>query len=277
MSYLTEGWNVAVTFLQMQYRDNVLSTGSAFYWKQNDRTFLITNRHNLSGWNAETDKAMSNNGGIPDRISFLTCKQISAPDANGQRNVKFVPVTVKLCDEDWTNPRWLQHPKLGKRADIAAIDVTNAIEGSLTCTANSIEDDAILQSYASQDVFILGYPLGLIPHAPTPVWKRGTIATDPTFDPDGLPVMYVDTASRSGMSGSLVIARHMIVGRVYKKKDGTDSEPLIFGKRDVVLGIYSGRLGADEVKAQLGIVWKRSVIEETVTGNAIADVFYLGN
>src|SRR5262249_16465295 len=114
--------------------------------------------------------------------------------------------------------------------------------------------------------------LGLITGAPSPVWKRGTIATDPTFDPGGLPQMYVDSATRQGMSGSVVIARHIVVGRPIKKKDGTSTNPLIYPVSDVVLGIYFGRLGADHIQAQLGIVWKRRVIEETVDGNAIANI-----
>jgi hypothetical protein len=84
--------------------------------------------------------------------------------------------------------------------------------------------------------------------------------------------MYVDSATRAGMSGSVVVARHIIVGKKITKKDGTETEPFLYAVKDVVLGIYSGRLGADLEKAQLGIVWKRSVIEETVSGNSVASV-----
>ena len=30
------------------------------------------------------------------------------------------------------------------------------------------------------------------------------------------------------------------------------------------LGVYSGRIGADDLKAQLGVVWKAHVVEEIV-------------
>lgn len=72
------------------------------------------------------------------------------------------------------------------------------------------------------------------------------------------------------MSGSVVIARHIIVGQSVTKKDGTTTEPFLYAREDIVLGIYSSRLGAHEVEAQLGIVWKRHVIEETVAGNRLA-------
>jgi hypothetical protein len=135
---------------------------------------------------------------------------------------------------------------------------------------NLLESDAVLGVASSQDVFVIGFPFGLIANAPAPIWKRGSIALDPTFNPEGLPKMLVDTATREGMSGSVVVARHIIVGRDYLKKDGTKSEPMLYAKLDLVVGIYSGRYCADLEKAQLGIVWKRRVIEETVAAKNLA-------
>jgi hypothetical protein len=103
-----------------------------------------------------------------------------------------------------------------------------------------------------------------------PIWKRGTIALDPTFDADGLPKTLIDTATREGMSGSVVVARHITVGRSYRRKDGSQSERVIYAKHDLVAGIYSGRHFPDLEKAQLGIVWKRPAIEDTVSGGRTA-------
>jgi hypothetical protein len=41
------------------------------------------------------------------------------------------------------------------------------------------------------------------------------------------------------------------------------------GEGELFLGVYSGRLGEDEFKAQLGIVWKKEVIEEIITGKNV--------
>jgi hypothetical protein len=136
--------------------------------------------------------------------------------------------------------------------------------------ANEVESDAIIPAVVSQDAFVIGFPFGLIAGAPAPVWKRGTIALDPSFDADGLPKMLIDTATRAGMSGSVVVARHITVGRRYRKKDGSEAGPVIYAKHDLVVGIYSGRHYPDLEKAQLGIVWKRRAIEETVSGNRFA-------
>ncbi|MFT5878522.1 MAG: hypothetical protein ACJA2N_001292 [Salibacteraceae bacterium] len=41
----------------------------------------------------------------------------------------------------------------------------------------------------------------------------------------------------------------------------------IIGTVRAFLGIYSGRIGADHGKAQLGIVFKKQVIDEIIEGN----------
>jgi hypothetical protein len=271
VSHLASPWNYAVSYLEMSYRDQVLASGSGFFWKSNDRTLLISNWHNFSGLDPQTGKALSKTGGVPDRVTFTAYRRLSEPDADGFFEMSPMRVTIPLYDNDLSGPRWLHHPKFGRRVDIAAIDISQAVTGLEIRHVNVVEGDAVLEPFASQDVFIVGYPLGLITGAPSPVWKRGTIATDPTFDPDGLPKMYVDSATRTGMSGSVVVARH-IVGKSIKKKDGTETGAVLYAVRDVVLGIYSSRLGADHVQAQLGIVWKRNVIEETVNGNSVASV-----
>ncbi len=244
VSHLASPWNYAVSYLEMFYRDQVLASGSGFFWKSNDRTLLISNWHNFSGLDPQTGKALSTTGGVPDRVTFTSYKRLSRPDPNGFFDLSSERVTVLLYDSNLSGPRHV----------------------------NVVEGDAVLEPSASQDVFIVGYPLGLITGAPSPVWKRGTVASDPTFDPDGLPKMYVDSATRTGMSGSVVVARHIVVGKSIKRKDGTQTEAFLHAVRDVVLGIYSGRLGADLLQAQLGIVWKRHAIEETVNGNSVASV-----
>jgi hypothetical protein len=271
-SHLESRWNTAVSYLEMSYRDQVLASGSGFFWKLNGRTFLVSNWHNFSGRDSQTGMAMSPTGGLPDRVTFTSYKQVSEADADGLFEMLPTRVTVPLYDKDLSGPRLLHHPKFGRRVDIAAIDVSEAVTGLEVSQVNVVEGDAVLQPFVSQDVFIVGYPLGLITGAPSPIWKRGTIATDPTFNPDDLPKMYVDSATRIGMSGSVVVARHIVFGRSITKKDGTETAPLLYAVRDIVVGIYSGRLGADLVQAQLGIVWKRSAVEETVSGNSVASV-----
>lgn len=266
-SHLSNPWSNATAFLSMYVGEQELATGSSFFWTGAGKTFLVTNWHNLTGRNHLTEELLSPTGAVPDRIGFRVFQRVSEPDAEGFFELQYVERRVDLYES--TRPRWLEHPSLGRRVDVAAVDVSSAISGCQVAGANDVESDAVLESSVSQDAFILGFPFGLIANAPAPIWKRGTIALDPTFDADGLPKMLIDTATREGMSGSVVVARHITVGRPFRKKNGTEVTP-IYAKHDLVVGIYSGRHYKDFEKAQLGIVWKRRVIEEVV-GEAVRD------
>ena len=262
-SHLSSPWNSAVAFLKMSFADTVLASGSGFFWRADGRTHLVTNWHNLAGRNPLTQAPMSNTGGLPDSVVFHAFRQVTQPDERGLYAVDTVPVGVPLYDE--AGARWREHPHFGRHVDVASIDVTDYIRGLQVEHANDVESFASLDSRVSQEAFIIGFPFGLIVNAPVPIWKRGTIALDPTFDPDGLPKMFIDTATREGMSGAVVVARHITVGRSYRRKDGSESEPVIYAKHDLVVGIYSGRHYPDLDRAQLGIVWKRSAVETTVS------------
>lgn len=261
-SHLSSPWNNAVSYLEMYFRDQKLFNGSCFFWDKAGRTHLITNWHNLSGRSPRTGEPLSRTAGIPDRVRFMAYRRTSEPDASGRYMVSYDPVEIPLCDDDFSHPRWREHPGFGHRVDIATLDVTDMARGLDLRNANQVEADAVLDPTTAQDVFVVGFPFGLIPGAPAPVWKRGSIAMDPTFDIEGLPKMLIDTATRPGMSGSVVVARHVIVTQQVPKKDGTLSEMLLYAEAQTVVGIYSGRHYPDLERAQLGIVWKRSAIEE---------------
>jgi hypothetical protein len=270
LSRISNPWAYAVSFLEMAFSDQILASGSCFFWKLNDRIFLITNWHNLSGRNPVTKQPMSGHGGVPDRILVTVFKKASETDAKGDFKLSRHRVSVLLYDGD-DEPIWIQHPIHGRKIDIGALDVTDHLNGYFVRCANDIEADMVRASHVSQEVFVIGFPLGQIIGLPTPIWKRATIASDPAFEPEGLPKLLVDTATRSGMSGSVVVARHQLNFQEVQKKDGS-VEDMAFMTGDIVLGVYSGRLGQNEVEAQLGIVWKRPAIDETIAGQVRAEV-----
>ena len=154
-------------------------------------------------------------------------------------------------------PIWTEHPTYGRRFDAVAIPL--GIDGTRIIPANaeSLDLDKI-RVYPSMDTFVVGFPRGMSGGGHFPIWKRATIATEPDVDLDGLPRFYIDTATREGMSGSPVYAQE--VG--YWLPEGeSDRGKALIGKGRRFVGVYSGRLGADdEFKAQLGIVWKESAL-----------------
>jgi hypothetical protein len=78
------------------------------------------------------------------------------------------------------------------------------------------------------------------------------------------PCVLVDTATLPGISGAITIVRKVLNGP-FRKKDGSEVATL-YATRDLILGVYSGRLGKNEIEAQLGIVWKRRLIDEVMKG-----------
>lgn len=56
-------------------------------------------------------------------------------------------------------------------------------------------------------------------------------------------------------------------------ENGKIARNTTFGTIRTFVGVYSGRLGAkDEFQAQLGIVWKKQVIEEIIEGQVKSNV-----
>lgn len=270
-SYISSLWSSAVPCLHLRSGNDDLTIASGFFWKDGDRVFLISNWHCFAGLDPDDGRVIDPGGRKPDRIQFLVQKHKSKADAAGTYEIGFEIINMALRGSLTAIPRWLEHPTLGRKVDVGAIDVTSELAAKSTdhSCVNILEKDGYAIPGVSEDVFIIGYPLGMLDKTPIPVWKRGTIATDPTFDAGGLPMIYVDTATRPGMSGSIVLVR-MSAAKGWKKKDGTDQVGI--GERDQILGIYSGALGAHQVEAQLGVVWKRRVIEETIAGQTPATV-----
>jgi hypothetical protein len=105
-----------------------------------------------------------------------------------------------------------------------------------------------------QDVFIVGYPDGLVTGPLLPLWMRGTIASEPAMGLEGdgnfFPAMLIDARTRRGSSGSAVM-RHRAEDTLVKKTDGTYG--LTLGSNSELVGVYSGRTHKD---SDLGFVWR---------------------
>jgi len=260
-------------YLRIKYSktDRVFATCTGFMYLYEDIYYLITNGHNITGVNPENNERISKHAGIPDTIevTYFT-KSPQNPELIGKSQLH--PIAL-YEDEDCLLPRWYVHPAFGYNVDVVAIPITS--KGSLPShivltpiNSHQFDTDSF-PSLVSDDVFILGYPLDIIGKFEFPIWKRGNIATEPLLDMDDLPKMLIDTATRSGMSGSPVIYQRNGV----HLKDGKLTDDSLFGRIRGFLGIYSGRIGAnDNFQAQLGIVWKSSVIENILRSKKIGDI-----
>ncbi len=182
--------------------------------------------------------------------------------------------TIDLYDDDnYEKPKWFVHPTHDYNVDVIAIPFANRCEIPPLVRIfpiNEYEFDNDFEIEVSDDVFILGYPFDLTGGKELPIWKRGTISTEPILDLDNLPKFLVDTATRSGMSGSPVIMQRNGFHRL-NDKEVTSKD--ILGRIRLFAGIYSGRIGAENnFETQLGIVWKQIVIEEIINGQKLGGI-----
>lgn len=238
--------SAASSKLTMYFDETELSTGTCFFWRRNARVYLITNWHNLSGRDNITGKHLSDTLAEPNSIVF----SLVLPTEEG---IKFGSFRGKILDEDGSR-LWIEHPIFGRRVDVVALPLPEELS-QLICVNDKARDNVHLG--VGLDVFILGYPLGL-GVKDLPLWKRGTIASEPGMDVDELPLFYVDTATTKGMSGSPVILRT----RTGKMEDGSVA---MASSRLMTrfVGVYSGRIAPKNgLDAQIGRVWKAKVIDE---------------
>jgi len=251
--------------IDLLFESQLLAGGSAFFYEHNGQNYLVTNWHNVTGRDPLTKKAKHSCAAIPDKI------RIAIPGVYEGGMLKFIDVELGLYrDEDRKIPIWWEHPVHFEKVDLAVIPIGNALQKGLlraikmvTANGHNVSNSEV-QFRAGQDVFIIGFPR-LMDGEGLAIWKRGSIATEPTIELGGLPKLYIDTATREGMSGSPVFASGLISTRT----SGQQISGLAIRNR--FLGIYSGRVGDDTFLAQLGVVWKESAIVETILGKMVGN------
>jgi hypothetical protein len=256
---ITEKLNYVPIKIRMMFGDTELAIGTAFFYRHLESTHLVTNWHNVTGRNPKTKQPISSHGGVPDRMTIGIPQNINK---DGQAGILWNWKTLRLYeDENMEKPIWHEHPEFRETVDVVTIPL-NGLEETALMTANDsrLALDNI-RLYPSLDVFVLGFPLGMSGGAHFPIWKRGSIATEPDVNLDNLPKLFIDTATREGMSGSPVYVQE--VG-YWIPEDKTDQKDAVIGKGKRFVGIYSGRVGDDSFQAQLGIVWKARAIEEII-------------
>ena len=235
--------------IQMKFNDVNLAICTGFFYEHDEQLYLVSNWQNFSGRNPETLQPLSNHGGIPNKAK---CRLILKEEILSWDDHEFA-----LWSKD-DLPIWYHHPQHGHHVDVAVMPIILPDRFKRTHINQYRFSDMRIE--IAQDVFILGFPLGINGRKELPIWKRGSIASEPGGN---YPRILIDTATRQCMSGSPVIMKYR---GVYLANPGSNipSDEDWFGEGELFLGVYSGRLGNDEFLAQLGVVWKMNVIEEII-------------
>jgi hypothetical protein len=232
------------------------TVGTGFFVEVGEAIWLVTAGHNVTGRHADSGDPVSpwDYGLVPQRaeIAFLFAHSLG-----GNRLIRTEERSLALFDDDGSSA-WRYHPD-GLRHDVVAIRVEGLPADTMNRPVNDPTID-VLRDFpvdAGEDAFILGYPL--VGERRLPLWKRATVATELSID---RTFFHVDSATRPGLSGGPVFARHSgYLG------DSVDPDRSGWGVFYRFVGVYSGRvLHSDaEFQAQVGRVFKSETIDAVIT------------
>jgi hypothetical protein len=270
MPNILDGWSLMVSPLIMKCNGHSIGTATGFFWKEFDKTYLVTNWHVLSGRKPITKEPINKDCALPDQIIYKRFIE-------GESYNEVIEDGILLQSEN-EKFQWLEHPAYGSRVDVGAIEVPaikqfETVKGQKNTYVNSIPNgqeegvagDASWHGHRREmgsDVFVLGFPLDQRPTGHFPIWKRASIATEMDIGLDGKPAFLIDTATREGMSGSPVISLDLIVISRYG--------PSKVDRHHHFLGVYSGRhIGRTPEEVQLGIVWRQGLIRDIICGQQL--------
>lgn len=211
------------------FNDLLLSEATGFVWKRHDRLYLITNWHVASATDFFTGHLLLKGGSRPNKFRCAFIINV------GRYDRELIELPVRDENDD---PLWLIHTTQERHSvDIVALPLDGSAfrKQAAVLPINDIAP-ARLAIGVGMDVFILGYPFGPAPPS-FPIWKRGSIASEPDLVKLTGGRYLIDSATRPGMSGAPVILRSW-------NNHVTESDAFVAtteGPIDQIIGVYSGR------------------------------------
>lgn len=248
-----------------------LQDATGFFYSQDEEwAYFVTNWHVVTD-RYPTTPAMSNHGAIPTTLRIFLYKDIGSGKISLSQ---LVQVDIKVNDDSGDAPEWLEHPDHKYKVDLVVIKIPLndlASEVKFNCLA----DYSFMEDFTPSpmnDVFIIGYPWGLSGGGrPLPIYKRGSVASEPIVDHDGLPRFLIDSRSAAGMSGAPAICTH---SGIWNKK-GNSMKDAVIGTVENFSGVYSGRLRMKTTEeeetfagkiSEIGLIWKKEALLEILAG-----------
>lgn len=212
--------------------DTVVSHGSGCFWRNGKLIYLLTARHVLTGRSPFDNAIMSPTGYIPQRLRVYPLVVAETGEMVRAATELEVPEPEHLIADPGFNEL---------RTDIAALACFTDENRRIRCL-NDIGDLFVeIYTQVGMDCAIVGYPTTHFRQLMLPVWRRGSIASEPSLPIDGKPMFLLDAATAPGFSGSPVFRRH--IGPLPELQP--DGSLVILGDRIMstsLVGIYAGRL-----------------------------------
>lgn len=247
-------------YVEIFFDDIILSRASCFFTKRGEKRYLVSNWHVVSGKDADTLECLDKMAAVPNKL------HVYLPEGTNEDGIIFDDSFIELDLYDADGQKvWYEMKKNGQMIDIAVIPFHNKTEKFILDIEDAEEpfNESIPLTIA-EEIYIIGFPFRRIGGS-LPIWKKASVASEPSVDLNGMPCYYADTATRSGMSGSPVV--------IYRKRPFVEAESMDGRFSQYItkfVGVYSGRIGANtdgKNDAQLGRVWKAKMIDEIIESN----------
>ena len=264
--------NFTTVKLQTYFEDTLLSNATGFFYygilDNKPNYWLVTNWHVLAGRNVDDpSKILHTKAALPNRLRLvLVIKSDQSEYASSPDNQVLMQEQFIQLYNTKNQAMWYQHPY--KNAyDVAVLNYADNFDRFRIQGVNEIAKQNDMAIQIGNEIFILGYPLGLTHFMQTPIWKRGSIASEPKFETleTGTKVL-IDATTRQGMSGAPVIMREKTH---YISEDG---EIKSWKNATRWIGIYSSRPNVKSVpgeveedrRAEVGYFYKMRCVHETI-------------
>lgn len=207
-------FSTCASHISLSFGDTKLAHGTGFFYSRNDRVYFVTALHNFTGTEWRTGRNLSRTAGRPDRF------KVSIPlEIQRDGDKLFTRAIYQIMLHIDGQPIWQIHPLHGADVDVAVLDMTTVsgipdvypdTDGfsemqelfgdgisHAAATKFSFADEPLRVPFVNkkimyypdvrQDVFVVGYPLDFAGEADFPIWKRGSVASEPIEDYKGLP------------------------------------------------------------------------------------------
>jgi len=239
-------FSVKSLYLELFKNEKNIGVATGFAVKKNNSYYLVTNWHVITGRNPY-DHAPLSPIGIADPNTMKVW-------FHSQQLGTWIRKDIDIISSEGSK-LFLEHNN-GSNIDVVAVPLPSFPDIKIyDIDLTLAEFDLMI--YPSEAVSIIGFPEGLTSGGKLPIWKTGHIASDIDIDWDGKPAFLIDATTKSGMSGSPVIAKRVCIYQTSKTNQ--------IGNAAKFLGVYSGR-NISSSGIEIGFVWKPKVISEILSG-----------
>jgi len=240
--------SLATCKLSLFRNETKLSTASGFITEDEKSWLLVTALHNFTGRDFFSGSCISPKLATPNNFrATITVKRegdtIQKFDLKGNLFSNGAPIFLY----DWSD----------EGGDIAVIKMPKGGNTPTLVTINGVASQS-WTVFAGLDVFALGYPSALDVNG-TPIWKKVSIASEPSQRVNGKNATLTDGLTFSGMSGGPVL--------INQSQGFNDDKAYVIGKELAVrvIGVYGGRFDTDTEKSgTLGFYWPMEIVEAIV-------------